>query len=262
MESKYGDDDVQPSSFSPLSPFVTTIVLKVSFCEVECCVVLSLAPSRIWWCLAYVISLYSVVVVVFTLVVFLWIPYQDLADKEETTQNEEAAREEEPREETNASPQNDQGADTLNVDSGDINNGVGRENDRGANIRQVNSGAAIGSGAVIGSVLCLPSSSGYEEPYNSIPTESREITHYISQSVYESEMHTRAHTQTHHRCHLVVNLGCSMCCRLLGGQRVVTLLTSGLAGLKEVHEKSDCIFACTKNRMEITTATVLAHFLK
>jgi hypothetical protein len=47
-------------------------------------------------------------VVVFTLVVFLWIPYQDLADKEETTQNEEAAREEEPREETNTAPQNDQ----------------------------------------------------------------------------------------------------------------------------------------------------------
>jgi hypothetical protein len=81
---------------------------------------------------------------VLTLAVFLRIPYQDLADKEETTHNEEAAREEEPREETNTAPQNDQGADTLKVDGGDINNGVGRENDRGANIRQVNSGAAIG----------------------------------------------------------------------------------------------------------------------
>jgi hypothetical protein len=35
------------------------------------------------------------------------------------------------------------------VDVGDINNGVGRENDRGANIRQVNSGAAIGLGLCV-----------------------------------------------------------------------------------------------------------------
>jgi hypothetical protein len=80
---------------------------------------LSLSLSTLWF------------VVVFTLVVFLWIPYQDLADKEETTHS-------------------DQGAGTLNVDGGDRNNGVGRENDRGANIRQVNSGAVIGSGAAIG----------------------------------------------------------------------------------------------------------------
>jgi uncharacterized membrane protein len=83
-------------------------------------------------------------VVVFTLVIFLWIPYQDMADKEEKTHNEEAAPEEEPREETNTTPQNDQGANTLNVGGGDRNNGVGRENDRGANIRQVDLGAAIG----------------------------------------------------------------------------------------------------------------------
>jgi hypothetical protein len=37
----------------------------------------------------------------------------------------------------------------LYVDGGDINNGVGRENHRGANIMQVNSGAAIGL------VLCV-----------------------------------------------------------------------------------------------------------
>jgi hypothetical protein len=29
MESKYGDDDGQPSSFSPLSPFVNTTLLKI-----------------------------------------------------------------------------------------------------------------------------------------------------------------------------------------------------------------------------------------
>jgi hypothetical protein len=45
---------------------------------------------------------------VFTLVIFLWIPYQDLADKEEKTQDEEAATEEEPQEETNTVQQNDQ----------------------------------------------------------------------------------------------------------------------------------------------------------
>jgi hypothetical protein len=57
MKSKYGDDDGQPSSFSPLSPFVTTTVLKVSFCEADCCVVLSLALCSIWCCLAYALSL-------------------------------------------------------------------------------------------------------------------------------------------------------------------------------------------------------------
>jgi hypothetical protein len=43
-------------------------------------------------------------VAVFTLVVFLWIPYEDLADKEEKTHNEEAAPEEETRKETSTVP--------------------------------------------------------------------------------------------------------------------------------------------------------------
>jgi membrane protein implicated in regulation of membrane protease activity len=104
---------------------------------VPCLCSLSLSLSTLWF------------VVVFTLVVFLWIPYQDLAEKEEKTHNEEAAPEEEPRDGTSTVPHNYQGADTLNVDGGDRNNGVGQENDRGANIRQVN------SGAVIGLVLCV-----------------------------------------------------------------------------------------------------------
>jgi hypothetical protein len=57
MESKYGDNDGQPSSFFPLDPFVTTTVLKVSFCEANCCFVLSLALSSISCCLSYALSI-------------------------------------------------------------------------------------------------------------------------------------------------------------------------------------------------------------
>jgi hypothetical protein len=94
MESKYGDDDGQPSSFSPLYPFVTTTVFKVSFCEVKCCVVLfCLSPPLGSGGVLPMFSLSTLwFVVVLKLVVFLWIPYQDVADKEETTHNDEAAR--------------------------------------------------------------------------------------------------------------------------------------------------------------------------
>jgi hypothetical protein len=48
MKSKYGDDDGTPSSFSFLSPFVATTVLKVTFFEAYCCVAFAFGFAEEW----------------------------------------------------------------------------------------------------------------------------------------------------------------------------------------------------------------------